>query len=216
MPPRKRPKKGGDAAPAAPRAGLRSEARGRAATAAQDGGTSPATAEAVCSGGLSAIQQAYQAENEAEEARAKAVEAIRTAFVRGAGPAPDDVVQHKLGDRILPVQVEAARFFSIDSWEALKGTWPSNARTSTLIQGACARIKIKCDQLKRQWDRYAKEVAGKSERDETGRQRYENALLALIGDGTDIIDAAFAAAKAAPSTAVPSNRRRVVVWQSMP
>ena len=146
MPPRKRPKKGGEAAPAAPRAGLRSEARGRAAAAAQDGGTRPATAEAVCSGGVPAIQQAYQAENEAEEARAKAVEAIRTAFVRGAGPAPDDVVQHKLGDRILPVQVEAARFFSIDNWEALKGTWPSNARTSTLIQGACARIKIKCDQ----------------------------------------------------------------------
>ena len=202
MPPRKRPKKGGEAAPAAPRTRLRSGARGGGATAAQDGGTRPATAEAVCSGGVPAIQQAYQAENEAEEARAKAVEAIRTAFVRGAGPAPDNVVQHKLGDRILPVQVEAARFFSIDNWEALKGTWPSNARTSTLIQGACARIKIKCDQLKRQWDNYAKEVAGKSERDETGRQRYENALLALIGDGTDIIDAAFAAAKAAPEVDV--------------
>ena len=81
MPPRKRPKKGGEAAPAAPRTRLRSGARGGGATAAQDGGTRPATAEAVCSGGVPAIQQAYQAEIEAEEARAKAVEAIRTEFV---------------------------------------------------------------------------------------------------------------------------------------
>ena len=127
------------------------------------------------------------------------------AYIAGTGPAPRHIVEARTrrgaSKKIMMQQAEAARGFAHRYWVAWHGTWPADYRTSPVIKEECTRIMISDKQLKYQWDKYAKDVAGRGVRHD-GRERFEESLRKLIGDGVGMIDDAFAAAKDDPLLAV--------------
>ena len=129
------------------------------------------------------------------------------AYLAGTGPAPRHIVEARTrrgaSQKIMPQQAEAARGFAHRYWVAWHGTWPADYRTSPVIKEECTRIMISDKQLKYQWDKYAKDVAGRGVRHD-GRERFEEALRKLIGDGAGLINDAFAAAKDDPLLVVRS------------
>ena len=130
-----------------------------------------------------------------EEARCRQLDD----FLNNDGPAPPHVARHaaQAGVKILPEQAAAARAFCKAQWTDYHGQWPANAKSRTEIKKACQRILINKDQLHRQFQKYAKEVAGLRVGAAEGAEaelRYRNALLTLVGDGTDVVAAAIAAA----------------------
>ena len=130
-----------------------------------------------------------------EEARCRQLDD----FLNNDGPAPPYVARHaaQAGAKILPEQSAAARAFCKAQWTDYHGQWPANAKSRPEIKKACQRILINKDQLHRQFQKYAKEVAGLRVGAAEGAEaelRYRNALLTLVGDGKDVVAAAIAAA----------------------
>jgi hypothetical protein len=95
--------------------------------------------------------------------------------------------------RISAEQIVEAMQFSDDQYLIFGGVWPNNRGTSETINKACVEIGITPSQLKRQFAKVVRDRSGRGvgRRPEEQRAIYKQQLLDVIGDGADIIDAAF-------------------------
>jgi hypothetical protein len=95
--------------------------------------------------------------------------------------------------RISKEQAEDAIAFIRAKYETWGGVFPSNHRTARDIVEECAKLGITSAQLKHQFNRFEMQITGRGvgKRDDLQRQRYEKAVVGVIGDGKKMIDDAF-------------------------